>query len=92
MGNRAVASKIDIPAVFGFIQIVGCHVFPKQVETFLALAASYDFSDTGDEKVHRRDGFPIIVFTHVERFDFLWVVENRRGTLEMRFGQVAFVL
>ena len=92
MRDAAVFAEVDIPVVGFRIEAVLGEILQQDVEPLLALAAADDLADAGDEHVHGGDGFVVVVEAHVERFDFLRVVENGHGRLEMLFREPALVL
>ena len=89
--HRTKAPEIQIPAVILSAQIMRLEVGFQDLQPFLALATTDDFTNTGHEHIHGCDGFAIVVGPHVKGLDGLGVVVNRDRTLEVGFGQIALV-
>src|SRR5437879_3388723 len=90
--RSAVTAKIEIPFVIRGIHFVPAHVLLEHFESFFTLAPADDFADAGHQQIHRRNGFPVVVRTHVEGFNLLRKIKNCDGTFEMLFGQPPLVL
>ena len=58
----------------------------------LALGAADDFADVGEEDVHGADSLAVLVLLHVEGLDFLGVVCEDYGLLEVLLDEIALVL
>ena len=91
MRHGAVTTQVEIPFVIGRIHFVAAHVFFENFATFFALTTADDLADSGNEHVHRGDRFAVIVHAHVERFYFLWIIEDRHRRFEMFLRQPALV-
>ena len=50
-----------------------------------------DLADSGHQHVHRGDGFPIVIKTHIKSFDFFRVIIKDDGAIEVFFCKVSFV-
>ena len=92
MWHRAVATRIDIPAIAGRVEPMGLHRRDQAVQALFTLAAADDLADAGHEHIHRRDGLSVVVLTHIEGLGGLRIVAHGHGTLEVRLGQIAFML
>ena len=84
-------AQINIPVILLFAEIVLFQVRLQHVKTFFALAAANDFPNTGNQHIHSRYRFTVIILPHVEGFDIGGVVVNGDGTLEVSLCQVALV-
>lgn len=67
------------------------HVVEEDVEALFALAAADELADAGNEQIHGGDGAVVIVDAHVERFDFLGIVEDGDRAFQMLFGKIALM-
>ena len=56
------------------------------VEQLFPLASPDDFSDSRHEQIHCSHSLSVIVHTHVERFDFLGIIDDRARTLKVLLG------
>src|SRR5712671_6480028 len=72
--HRAVAAQIAVPGVVLLVDAALHHARVQHLEPLLALAAADDLTDPWCEHVHGGDGAPVVVHSHVERFDVLRVV------------------
>ena len=91
MRHGTVFPGVDIPAVVLQRKPVALHVRQQHVEPLLTLAATHDLADPRHQQVHRGHRLVVVVQPHVERFDLLRVVEDRRRLLEMLLGQPALM-
>src|SRR5947207_15335582 len=89
MWDSAVAPKIQIPFVIGWIEMMSAYVFLQHFEPLFALTAAHDFANSGHQQIHCCHRFPVIVQTHVERSDLLRVTETRDRAIEVFLGPPA---
>src|SRR5438552_9685038 len=76
VGDRAVAAQVAVPGVVLAVDAALGHAAVQYFEPLLALAAADDFADPRRQYVHSRDRPAVVVHTHVERFDGLWVFHH----------------
>ena len=65
---------------------------PQRAEADPPLGAVAVGADSRHEQVHRGHSFPVVIQSHVKRFNLFRKIENRHRTLEMFFGQPALML
>ena len=91
MRRSAVFAKIQIPVVIGGVKSEFVHSGKKHVLAFLSLAAADEFAYAGNEKVRRRDGFPVVVKAHIESLDFLRIIGEENGFFINLLGKISLV-
>ena len=87
----AISAKIKIPPVVFCIKTEFFHTSEQKIKTFFPLATTDKFANTRNKHVHSSNCFVVIVHTHVERFDFFWIVSNKNRTIKYFFCKVSFV-
>ena len=91
MGRSAEFAEIDIPVVVLGFKSEFVHSRKKNVYSFLPLTSADEFADTGYEKIRRRNRFPVVVQSHVERLYFLRVIGQEHGLFINLFGEIPLV-
>ena len=79
MFRSAVAAQIEIPPIILFLQSAFFHAREKHVDTLFPLATADDLAHAGNQKVHRGNGFIVVVEPHIEGFDLFRVVHKEHG-------------
>ena len=92
MRHSAEAACVEIPP----------HIFHRYVELFdaaeklvvigLTLRSADDLADLGEQDIHGAHGAVIFVELHIECLDFLRIVGEDHGLLEMLLNEVALML
>src|SRR6516165_1178043 len=90
--DRAVATQITIPSVVRLLDAALRHPSVQHVEPLFALAAANDLADTRSEHVHCCDRSAVVVHSHIEGFNILWVVHYDHGPLDVLLSEVALML
>ena len=83
--DAAVLAQLQIPPV---IFAVKFHLFDlifQNIDTIFSLRAADDFADFGNENVHSRNCFVIIVGAHVKCFDACGIIGKDDRFFKMLF-------
>ena len=89
--SAAVSSEVEIPAVVLLFEAKLFHACGENVEAFFSLATANDFANAGNEAVHSRNGFAIVVETHIKGFYLLWIICYKNRAFEHFLSEVSFV-
>ena len=89
--DSAIAAEVSVPPIVIGVEVTFLHALDEHIQTFFALAAADDFSDTWNEHIHGADGFSVVVAAHVEWLESTWVVIEDHWSTEVLFGEESFV-
>lgn len=90
MDASAPFTEVEIPFK-SFLVADLLHLLFEDLVTFFSLGTTDDFPFARNEAIASGDGLPVIVFPHIEGFDFLRVVDEEHRPLDHFLGQITFM-
>src|SRR5690606_36435419 len=89
--RRSELAQFEVPPQVFLRQVQLVDPCEQALISLLALGPADDFTNSGEEHIHRSYRFSIVVLTHVERFNRSGIVVEDYLFLKMFFHQVSLV-
>eukprot|EP00326_Haptolina_ericina_P009406 CAMPEP_0181227708 /NCGR_PEP_ID=MMETSP1096-20121128/32939_1 /TAXON_ID=156174 ORGANISM="Chrysochromulina ericina, Strain CCMP281" /NCGR_SAMPLE_ID=MMETSP1096 /ASSEMBLY_ACC=CAM_ASM_000453 /LENGTH=86 /DNA_ID=CAMNT_0023321145 /DNA_START=664 /DNA_END=924 /DNA_ORIENTATION=- len=86
MRNGAVTAKVEVPPIVLLTQAHLRHLCLKHLQSLFALAATNELSNTRHQEVHGGHCSAVRVVPHVESFNRLRIVVDKRGGTKSLLG------
>ena len=92
MRHRTIASQIAVPTVIRRIQMAFTHARVKHIKSLLALTATNNFTNTRRQHIHGRNGFVVVIQSHIKSLDALWIIHHHHWASNQLLGEIALML